>query len=89
MPTNRRRHWVTETPPVQEALDELRAELGTDRVLIAEIVVLGARAMLADMRAEEERRAAARRRLADRIRNKEPLGDRAAAEEARRSWARY
>jgi hypothetical protein len=88
MPTARRRHAITETPPVQEALDELRAELGTDKVPMGEIVMLGARAKLAEMRAERADIMKRRRRLAERIRNREPLGDPKAAEEAKRSWVR-
>jgi hypothetical protein len=89
MPTTRRRHAITETPPVQEALDELRAELGSDKVPMGDLVVLGARAKLAELRAERDDKLARRQRLADRIRNREPLGDPKAAEEAKRSWARY
>jgi hypothetical protein len=77
---------VTETPPVQEALDELRAELGDDKVPMGELVVLGARAKLAELRAEREDVIRRRRRLADRIRNREVLGDPALADEAKRSW---
>ncbi len=43
MPTTRPRHSITETPPVQEALDRLRAQQGAQRVDLAELVVLGAR----------------------------------------------
>lgn len=90
MPTTRRRHAVTETPLVQEALDELRAELGSDKLPMGELVVLGARAKLAALRAEREDVMMRRRRLADRIRNRElPPVDLEVAEEAKRSWARY
>jgi hypothetical protein len=90
MPTTRRRHAVTETPPVQEALDELRAALGEDRVPMGEVVIRGARAMAAEIREEEGERARRLRRLADRIRAREPLGlDLDAADEVRRGgWAR-
>ena len=44
MPTDLPRHTITETPPVQEALDELRARLNGERIDYAELVVLGARA---------------------------------------------
>lgn len=74
---------------MQEALDELRAELGTDRVPLGELVVLGAREKVREMRAEREDVLAKRRRLSDRIRAREPLADLAAAEEVRRhGWAR-
>lgn len=89
MPTNRRRHAVTETPPVQAALDELRRELGTDRVEIGELVILGASAKLAGLREGREEQAALRRRLADRVRARTTRVDRRAADEVRRSgWAR-
>jgi len=34
---------ITETPPVEAALNELRAELGDERVDLAELVITGAR----------------------------------------------
>jgi hypothetical protein len=89
MPTKRRRHAITETPPVQAALDELRRELGTDRVELGELVVLGAGAKLASIRAEREGEAALRRRLADRVRSRSASVDVDAAEHVRRAgWAR-
>lgn len=42
VPTSHPRHTITETPPVREALDDLRARLGGQRVDFAELVVLGA-----------------------------------------------
>lgn len=89
MPTKRRRHAITETPPVQNALDELRRELGTDRVELGELVVLGADAKLTALRAQREGGAALRRRLADRVRSRDVPVDREAADEVRASgWAR-
>jgi hypothetical protein len=89
MPTTRRRHAITETEPVQAALDELRHELGTDRVELGELVVLGAGAKLAALRAQRQDDAALRRRLADRVRARETLVDRDAADLVRRSgWTR-
>jgi hypothetical protein len=89
VPTTRRRHAITETEPVQAALDELRRELGTDRVELGELVVLGAGAKVAALRAQREGEAALRRRLADRVRAGEMVADQAAADRVRGSgWAR-
>jgi hypothetical protein len=89
VPTKRRRHAITETPPVQAALDELRQALGDDRVEMGELVILGAQEKLARVRAERNDTAALRRRLADRIRRRDIPADRAAADEVRRAgWAR-
>jgi hypothetical protein len=89
VPTKRRRHAITETPPVQAALDELRRALGDDRVEMGELVILGAQEKLARVRAKRNDTAALRRRLADRIRRRDIPADRAAADEVRRAgWAR-
>jgi hypothetical protein len=89
VPTNRRRHALTETPPVQAALDELRRELGTDRIELGELVVLGADVKLAALRAERADTAALRGRLAGRVRARRIGVDVAAADEVRaRGWAR-
>jgi hypothetical protein len=89
MPTKRRRHAVTETPRVQAALDELRRELGSDRVELGELVVLGAGAKLAAIRADRQGGDALRRRLADRVRSRSlPVDVRAADEVRRTGWSR-
>jgi hypothetical protein len=51
VPTTRPRHTITETPPVHEALDQLRAQMREapvwpreDRIDFAELVILGAQA---------------------------------------------
>jgi hypothetical protein len=89
MPTKRRRHAITETPPVEAALDELRRELGTDRIELGELVVLGAAAKLESIRAERGSDVRLRRRLADRVRSRSLPVDVHAAELARRTgWAR-
>jgi hypothetical protein len=77
---------VTETPPVQEALDELRARLNGERIDYAELVILGARAKARRLPAqgdtEEARRA--RKELADWIlKGNGPKLDIAAAEEVK------
>jgi hypothetical protein len=80
---------IAETPPVEAALDELREELGTDRVEMGELVILGVREKLARVRAERTEAAELRRRLADRVRRGGIPADQAAAAEVRRSgWAR-
>jgi hypothetical protein len=89
MPTKRRRHAITETPPVQAALDELRQELGNDGVELGELVVLGAGVKLEAIRSERDGDAAKRRRLADRVRSRATGADVEVADEVRSSgWAR-
>jgi uncharacterized coiled-coil DUF342 family protein len=89
MPTKRRRHAITETPPVQAALDELRAEVGEDRVELGELVILGANEKVAQLRARRDETSARRKQLAARVRRREIPADRQAADEVRRAgWAR-
>ena len=89
MPTQHRRHAITETPPVKAALDELRGELGDGRIEFGELVILGAHQKIAQLRGERDDTASKRRRLASRIRRREVPVDRAAADEVRRAgWAR-
>lgn len=59
---------VTETPPVQEALDELREELGDERVDYGELVTIGARAKLRELRAGNAAAKEARESLAAMVR---------------------
>jgi len=75
---------------VQEALDELRAVLGTDRLPLGDVVIRGAREMAAELRDEQSEKTRRIRRLADRIRAHEGFDvDLEAAEEVRRTgWAR-
>lgn len=89
MPTNRRRHAITETAPVQAALDKLRRELGSERVELTELVILGAQAKLERLRATRGAQLGLRQRLAERVRSRGLPTDPKAAEEVRRtSWAR-
>jgi hypothetical protein len=86
VPTTRPRHTITETPPVHEALDELRVELGEreDRIDFAELVILGARAKAQRLRGESAAAREARRHLAEMIRSGSgPEPDLAAAEEVK------
>jgi hypothetical protein len=75
---------ITETPPVREALDELRAALGRDRIDFGELAVLGARAKLRELREEGPAAVAARTRLAREIRAGTDEVDVAAADEVKR-----
>lgn len=87
VPTTRPRHTITETPPVQEALDELRAKLGEgERIDFAELVALGARAKARRLRADERVTTEALKRLAEMVRTRSfPYEmDVAAAEEVKR-----
>jgi hypothetical protein len=89
VPTQHRRHAITETPPVKAALDELRGELGDGRIEFGELVILGAQQKVAQLRAERDDTASKRRQLASRIRRRDVPVDRAAADEVRRAgWAR-
>src|SRR6266511_5325242 len=88
VPTKRSRHAITETPPVQEALDELRRELAGEPLRLSELVILGAQEKLTRLRAERGEIQARRRRLADRIRAREVLADVEAADEVDRKSTR-
>jgi hypothetical protein len=89
VPTKRRRHAITETPSVQSALNELREELGDDRIELGELVVLGAGVKLEAIRSKRTGDAARRRRLADRVRSRRTGAEVGAADEVRSSgWAR-
>jgi hypothetical protein len=85
MPTTRPRHTITETPPVQEALDELRAKLGKEETIdFAELVTLGARVKARRLDDGDAEARAARERLAEMIRTRSiPQIDVAAAEEVK------
>jgi len=69
VPTTRPRHTITETPPVQEALDELRSKLGEgERIDFAELVALGAEVKARRLDIDDAANRAARKRVADMIR---------------------
>lgn len=89
MPTKRRRHAITETPPVERALEPLRDRLADERIDWGELVILGAQAKLARLDAERAETLGARNWLAERIREGDPLVDPDAAAEVRlRGWTR-
>jgi hypothetical protein len=70
-------------------LDELRDELGGERIEFSELLILGAQEKLARVRAEREGIASRRARLADRVRRRDLPLDPAAADEVRRQgWTR-
>lgn len=85
VPTTRPRHTITETPPVQEALDELRAKLNGRPIDFAELVILGARAKALRLPDEDEQTRKAIEDVVDWIRNGTgPKLDIRAAEEVKR-----
>ena len=89
IPTKRRRHAVTETPAVAAALDELRTEQGSERIELSELVVLGATVKVQQLRDMREDAAAARSRVADRVRARATDVDPDRAGEVRQhGWAR-
>jgi hypothetical protein len=85
VPTTRPRHTITETPPVHEALEELRAKLNGDRIDMAELVILGARAKARRLPAGEnsEKARRARKELAEMILTRSVPVDIHAAEEVK------
>ena len=88
MPTTRKRHTITETEPVEAALAELRRATA-DRIDLGELVVLGVRSKLADIRSGDADRLKERSLLMESILARETLVDLAAADEVRRvGWSR-
>jgi len=85
MPTALPRHTITETPPVQEALDALRARLNGERIDYAELVILGAQAKARRLpeHGDTERARQARKELAEMIRTRSVPVDLHAAEEVK------
>lgn len=84
MPTARPRHTITETPPVEEALNELRTALGDERVDFAELVIAGARAKTRELREGGPAARHARARLAVMVRERRVPVDLEAADEVKR-----
>lgn len=84
MPTTRPRHTITETPPVEKALDELRAQLGDERIDLGELVVLGARAKTHKLREAGLEAVASRERLARMVRTRSLPVDPRVADEVKR-----
>jgi hypothetical protein len=87
MPTRLPRHSVTETPPVRDALDELR-RCG-ERIRLGDLVVRGARQRLAELQAERDDEAHKRKlrlQLIERLRTGEGLDAAAAYEVREHGW---
>jgi hypothetical protein len=87
VPTRHRRHSITETPPVREALDALRHR--GERVRLGDLVILGARERLREIesaRNSDARNAELRRQLIERLRTGEGLDVDAAYEVRERGW---
>jgi hypothetical protein len=87
MPTRHRRHSITETPRVREALEPLRRQ-GL-KVDLGDLVVLGAEQRLRQMEAEqveEERRRKLRLQLVEQLRTGEGLDVAAAYEVRETGW---
>ena len=83
MPTAHPRHTITETPPVKEALDELRSRVGGERIDYAELVVLGARMKARQLPDDAEAARKAAQRLAEMIRDRSIPIDVQAADEVK------
>lgn len=84
IPTNHPRHTITETPPVREALDELRARMGAERIDYAELVILGARTKLRQLPDDAKLAHEAARALAEMVRRGSIPVDVRAADEVKR-----
>jgi hypothetical protein len=78
---------VTETPPVEAALEELRRFTGGGKIEMSELIILGARAKVAQIRSRADELVERRRSLADLVRNgRLPVDPAAAAEVRRKGW---
>jgi hypothetical protein len=84
MPTTHPRHTITETPPVQEALDELRSRLSGERIDYAELVVLGARMKARQLPDDAKAAREAALRLAEMVRRRSIPVDVKAADDVKR-----
>ena len=84
MPTAHPRHTITETPPVREALDELRSRLGGERIDYTELMVLGARMKVRELPDDAKAGREAARRLAEMVRHRSIPVDIQAADDVKR-----
>jgi hypothetical protein len=83
VPTAHPRHTITETPPVREALDELRSRLGEERIDYVELVILGARVKTRQLPDDAQAARAAAGRLAAMVRRRSIPVDVKAADEVK------
>jgi hypothetical protein len=84
VPTTHPRHTITETPPVREALEELRARLPGARIDYAELVVLGARMKTRQLPDDSKAAGDAAQRLAEMVLRRSIPVDVQAADEVKR-----
>lgn len=84
MPTKHPRHAITETPKLAAILDRLREETGSVRLDWGELVLLGAKEKLRELRESREDGDAILKEMADKIRRREDSWDVEAADEAKR-----
>lgn len=76
---------ITETPPVREALDELRRAQGGEKIEFPDLVIRGAKDKVRELKAASEPARRAHLEIAEWIRNGTgPAVDLAAAEEVKR-----
>jgi hypothetical protein len=83
VPTSHPRHTITETPPVREALDDLRARLAGQRIDFAELVVLGAGVKVRQLPDDAAAACEASDRLATMVRTRRVPVDVEAADEVK------
>jgi hypothetical protein len=87
MPTSHPRHSITETPPVHEALNELRRR--GERIRLGDLVIRGARERLRELQGEHDEEAhklALRRQLVEQLRTGEGLDAEASYEVREHGW---
>jgi hypothetical protein len=84
MPTAHPRHTITETPPVREALDQLRARLDGGRIDYAELVVLGAQTKVRQLPDDAKASREAAQRLAELVSRRSIPVDVQAADQVKR-----
>lgn len=84
MPTKHPRHAITETPKLKKILDQLRDETGSVRLDWGELVMLGAKKKLDQLRTKRAENDRVLDEAAEMIRRGEGRGDVAAADEVKR-----